>query len=68
MDQIMKLNRLHNLKTLILIENPIDQTENYRLVVIGELPKLDRLDKDPLSPEERDDAFQLKAASEPKGE
>jgi hypothetical protein len=61
MGEVLKLNKLPNLKTLILLENPIEQSENYRLVVIGNL-KLDRLDKEPISPEERDDALQLKAS------
>jgi hypothetical protein len=62
------LNQLVHLKTLILVENPIDQIENYRLVVVGELPKLDRLDKEAITAEERDDANQLKTTFENKQE
>ncbi len=45
--------------TLVLLENPVFDTEGYRLAVIGRFQKLDRLDKEPVSDEERDDALRL---------
>ncbi|KAL2916223.1 hypothetical protein HK105_204314 [Polyrhizophydium stewartii] len=55
--EVEKLKVLRALRILSLAENPIDQTEGYRLEVIMRLPKLDKLDKDPISPEEREDAL-----------
>ena len=51
---------LPSLRILTLLENPVDQTENYRLEVLIRLPKLDKLDKDPVTQEERDDALNMK--------
>eukprot|EP00842_Homolaphlyctis_polyrhiza_P005339 jgi/Hompol1/5806/HPOL_004744-RA len=48
-DQVAKLKALPSLKMLTLLENPIEQQENYRLDVIAKLPKLDKLDKEPIS-------------------
>ncbi|KAJ3320321.1 Leucine-rich repeat-containing protein 23 [Boothiomyces sp. JEL0866] len=56
MDQIEKLQRLHSLRILVLIENPIEQIENYRLEILNRLSKLDRLDKEQVLQEEREEA------------
>lgn len=61
-DQIQKLQKLVALKVLILLENPVESLENYRQTVVTTLLKLDRLDKEIISPEEREDAL---AALEP---
>ncbi len=39
-------------------ENPITAIENYRLEVVGKLPKLDRIDKELVTQEERDEVFE----------
>ncbi|XP_030623612.1 leucine-rich repeat-containing protein 23 [Chanos chanos] len=41
------------LRALVLAENPLAETENYRLSVLTHLPLLERLDKNPVSSEER---------------
>uniref|UniRef100_A0A667WW00 Leucine-rich repeat-containing protein 23 n=1 Tax=Myripristis murdjan TaxID=586833 RepID=A0A667WW00_9TELE len=46
----------NTLRTLVLAENPLAETENYRLLVLAHLPQLERLDKDPISSEERTEA------------
>ncbi|KAI8930289.1 hypothetical protein BC831DRAFT_440006 [Entophlyctis helioformis] len=54
--EVDKLKVLPALRILILAENPVDQVENYRLEVVMRLGKLERLDKEMISPEEREDA------------
>ncbi|KAG8002636.1 Leucine-rich repeat-containing protein 23, partial [Nibea albiflora] len=44
------------LRALVISENPLVETTDYRLSVLMLLPYLERLDKDPVSPEERADA------------
>lgn len=44
------------LKALVLLDNPIAKTDNYRLYVISQLPQLEREDKDPITSEERFEA------------
>ncbi|XP_028309345.1 leucine-rich repeat-containing protein 23 [Gouania willdenowi] len=44
------------LRALVLSENPLVETSDYRLSVLVILPKLERLDKNPISPDERSDA------------
>lgn len=44
------------LRALVLSENPLAETTDYRLSVLMLLPQLERLDKDPVSPEERTEA------------
>ena len=55
-NQIIKLQVLSNLKILVLAGNPLDQIPNYRFEVIARLPKLERLDKEVIAPEEREEA------------
>ncbi|XP_073794429.1 leucine-rich repeat-containing protein 23 isoform X1 [Danio rerio] len=44
------------LKALVLLDNPIAKTDDYRLYVISQLPHLERVDKDPVTPEEKFEA------------
>lgn len=44
------------LQALVISENPVVETTDYRLSVLILLPQLERLDKDPVSPEERTEA------------
>lgn len=44
------------LQALVISENPLVETTDYRLSVLILLPELERLDKDPVSPEERTEA------------
>ena len=44
------------LRTLVLSENPLAETEDYRLSALQYLPRLKQLDKDPVSSEEREEA------------
>ncbi|XP_070825668.1 leucine-rich repeat-containing protein 23 [Chaetodon trifascialis] len=45
-----------SLRALVISENPLVETTDYRLSVLILLPRLERLDKDPVSPEERTEA------------
>ncbi|KAJ3331699.1 hypothetical protein HDU76_002457 [Blyttiomyces sp. JEL0837] len=60
-DEVAKLAVLPALKSLTLSENPVDQLPNYRLEVLSRLPKLEKIDKEPVADEEREEAEQLKA-------
>ncbi|KAM4610916.1 leucine-rich repeat-containing protein 23 [Polymixia lowei] len=54
---LLSLGRVSNtLRTLVLSENPVAETEDYRLSVLVCLPQLERLDKDPVSSVERTEA------------
>ncbi|KAM8864383.1 leucine-rich repeat-containing protein 23 isoform 2-T2 [Spinachia spinachia] len=44
------------LRALVLSDNPLVDTTDYRLSVLTLLPQLERLDKDPIPPEERIEA------------
>lgn len=46
-----------SLRVLIMSENPLEDTTDYRICILGLLPKLERIDKDPVSQEERADAL-----------
>ncbi|KAI4886396.1 hypothetical protein NFI96_015322, partial [Prochilodus magdalenae] len=46
----------HTLRALVLAENPLSETEDYRLFVLAHLPFLERLDKESVSSEERTEA------------
>jgi hypothetical protein len=56
--QIDKLAKLSGLKLLVLAENPISSLDGYRLEVLIKLPKLDKLDKEPVTFEEREEIEQ----------
>ena len=47
-----------SLRAFVISENPMVETTDYRLSVMILLPKLERLDKDPVSPEERTEALE----------
>ncbi|XP_036386602.1 leucine-rich repeat-containing protein 23 [Megalops cyprinoides] len=44
------------LRALVLMENPVADGEDYRLLVLTRLPALERLDKEEVSPDERAEA------------
>ncbi|XP_044065705.1 leucine-rich repeat-containing protein 23 [Siniperca chuatsi] len=46
------------LRALVLSENPLVEMTDYRLSVLILLPQLERLDKDPVSPEEMTEALE----------
>ncbi|KAJ3310283.1 Leucine-rich repeat-containing protein 23 [Boothiomyces sp. JEL0838] len=58
--ETLKFPDLPHLQVLNLrqnkIKNPVEQIENYRLEILNRLTKLDRLDKEPVSQEEREEA------------
>ncbi|XP_068609086.1 leucine-rich repeat-containing protein 23 [Brachionichthys hirsutus] len=45
----------NSLQALVVSDNPLAETSDYRLNVLTLLPQLERLDKDAVSPEERSD-------------
>lgn len=57
---INELKYLKHLKYLDLFNNPISQEDNYRLLVIGELPWLTTLDRIPITNNEIKQAKKLK--------
>lgn len=44
------------LRALILSDNPLVEATDYRISVLIHVPQLERIDKDPVSPEERTEA------------
>lgn len=44
------------LKALVLLDNPLAKTDDYRLYVISHLSQLERLDKDPVTAGEKSEA------------
>ncbi|KAK2851471.1 hypothetical protein Q5P01_007747 [Channa striata] len=46
------------LRVLVISENPLVETTDYRLSVLIIVPQLERIDKDAVSPEERTDAWE----------
>ncbi|XP_061075381.1 leucine-rich repeat-containing protein 23 isoform X1 [Conger conger] len=46
---------MNTLKSLVLTENPLSEIEDYRLFVLSRLPMLERLDKEQITPEEREE-------------
>jgi hypothetical protein len=58
-DVIEELKPLKHLKSLDLFGNPISQEDNYRLLVIGELPWLKVLDRTPITLAEVKEAKKL---------
>ncbi|KAM9351166.1 leucine-rich repeat-containing protein 23 [Symphorus nematophorus] len=47
-----------SLRALVISENPLVETTDYRMSVLILLPQLERLDKDHVSPEERTEALE----------
>ncbi|KAJ3270404.1 Leucine-rich repeat-containing protein 23 [Terramyces sp. JEL0728] len=52
----LNLPKLQRLYLVINADNPIEQVDNYRLEVLNRLSKLDRLDKEQVVQEEREEA------------
>lgn len=48
----------NSLRALILSENPLVETTDYRMSVLILLPNLERIDKDPVTTEERSEAWE----------
>ncbi|XP_034151950.1 leucine-rich repeat-containing protein 23 [Esox lucius] len=47
-----------SLRVLVLMENPVVEMEDYRVLVLTHLPLLECLDKEPVSPEEKTEAHE----------
>mmetsp|Transcript_1787 Transcript_1787/g.2808 ORF Transcript_1787/g.2808 Transcript_1787/m.2808 type:complete len:673 (+) Transcript_1787:103-2121(+) len=59
-DVLGELKYLRHLKSLDLFGNPISQEDNYRLLVLGEIPWLKTLDRSPVTQTEIRDAKRLR--------
>ncbi|KAJ3064296.1 Leucine-rich repeat-containing protein 23 [Podochytrium sp. JEL0797] len=59
LDDVWKLGSLPNLKSLNLTDNPVQKVPNYRIETIYRCKKLEKLDKEPVTEEEREEAEQL---------
>jgi len=65
--ELRKLDCLPNLDTLVVLGNPFlrkevdekEKEEEYRWIILAMLPKLTRIDKNPVSDEERNEAKTL---------
>ncbi|KAL7751494.1 hypothetical protein RI367_002955 [Sorochytrium milnesiophthora] len=62
--EVEKLAVLRGLAQLNLSENPICEQDNYRLNVIYRLLQVQVLDKEPVKPEDRDEAVHLREENE----
>ncbi|XP_060080190.1 leucine-rich repeat-containing protein 23-like isoform X1 [Ylistrum balloti] len=58
-EQVPKMACLPMLRALVLFENPAHEEDEYRLEVLIALRKLERLDKDEYSEEERNEAEEI---------
>ncbi|KAJ3125465.1 hypothetical protein HK100_010784 [Physocladia obscura] len=56
LDDIWSLGKLPNLKALNLIDNPVTKLANYRIETIYRCKLLEKLDKEPITDEEKEDA------------
>ncbi|KAJ3190071.1 Leucine-rich repeat-containing protein 23 [Gaertneriomyces sp. JEL0708] len=75
LERMSEVNNLRDLgiKILVLMDNPIADNPNYRMEILSRLPDLERLDKDVVTDEEREEAEayrrehadQLEQADEP---
>lgn len=54
--ELKKLAVLPMLRALVLLETPIAETDSYRMEALVAIEKLERLDKDPFTEDERSDA------------
>ena len=59
MKEVHYLKNLQNLKILMLSENPITDLDKYRLKIIKILPKLEKLDHDAVTENEKEQAFKI---------
>ncbi|KAI8612788.1 hypothetical protein BC830DRAFT_1135150 [Chytriomyces sp. MP71] len=60
LEEIGKLSTLPNLKALNLTDNPVTKLPNYRIETIYRIKTLEKLDKEPITEEEKEEAEQLK--------
>ncbi|KAJ3149371.1 Leucine-rich repeat-containing protein 23 [Geranomyces variabilis] len=58
--EIDHLSHITTLRILVLSDNPVTSHPTYRLEILARVPKLDRLDKDPITDEEREEASAYK--------
>lgn len=58
--EVEKLEVLPMLQTLVLVGNPCCGEADYRLKVLSRLPQLQRLDKEPVGEEEREQAGKIR--------
>ncbi|TPX59920.1 hypothetical protein PhCBS80983_g02113 [Powellomyces hirtus] len=58
--EIDHLTHITTLRILVLSDNPVTSHPTYRLEILARLPKLDRLDKDPITDDEREEASAYK--------
>lgn len=65
--EMSKLQALPLLRCLVLAECPVSETDDYRLEVLVALPKLERLDKDEFTEDERSDAEEVRRGGREKG-
>lgn len=56
-EELAKLSKMGQLKRLVTAENPIAESETYRLEVLAMLPLLEVLDKEAVTAEEREEAL-----------
>ncbi|KAJ3027500.1 UNVERIFIED_CONTAM: Leucine-rich repeat-containing protein 23 [Siphonaria sp. JEL0065] len=70
LDDIWKLSNLPQLKILNLTDNPVQKVANYRIEVIYRCKHLEKLDKESVTEEEREEAELLKPkpVTAPEGE
>ncbi|KAI8820262.1 uncharacterized protein EV422DRAFT_597359 [Fimicolochytrium jonesii] len=54
--EIDRLAHMHSLRILVLTDNPLTSHPTYRLEILARLPKLERLDKEPIGDDEREEA------------
>ncbi|TPX74959.1 hypothetical protein CcCBS67573_g03764 [Chytriomyces confervae] len=59
-EEVWKLASLPHLKTLNLSDNPVTKLPNYRLETIFRLKSLEKLDKEPVTDDEREEAEQFR--------
>ncbi|KAJ3092689.1 Leucine-rich repeat-containing protein 23 [Quaeritorhiza haematococci] len=64
LEEVDRLKTLPSLKILILMDNPVDTVPNYRFEVLMRLPNLERLDKEPVTADEREQVEQYKLDKE----
>ncbi|RLV98970.1 hypothetical protein DV515_00010158 [Chloebia gouldiae] len=57
--EVEKLQVLHMLQALVLMDNPCAEEPTYRLEVLSRLPQLQRLDKESIEEEEREEAERI---------
>ncbi|NXI26830.1 LRC23 protein, partial [Sterrhoptilus dennistouni] len=64
--EVEKLRVLPMLQALVLMDNPCAEESNYRLEVLSRLAQLQRLDKEPVQEEEREEAEKIRQARKEK--